>query len=223
MTDPRTADIRTIHVLRRDLALADDSYRAMVWRASNGRTDTSRDLDAGERRALIVRLRELGAGTRRRPKRRQMPIAPSPQLRMCQGMWVELWKGGVALDRTDAALAAFIKRQTGVEIGRLTPKQWTSVIEALKAIAARHGMLSPDGTVLASLAVETTPEAAAARERIAELWAALAAAGKVRNGRRAALDRWLQRITGRYCGLELAAPGELREAERQLTRWLGEA
>lgn len=78
---------------------------------------------------------------------RTFPYPQSPQMRRIRAMWVELAKAGVLETRADHALAAFIKRQTGQEIGFLPAVKANRVIEALSAIAARHGLLDERGYV----------------------------------------------------------------------------
>jgi len=74
----------------------------------------------------------------------------TPQVRRARAIWIELAKAGVIEDRRDSALSAFITRQTGVQMGALTPVQANCVVDALKAIAKRHGLVDEGGYVIAA-------------------------------------------------------------------------
>lgn len=133
----RTRDLATIHAMRKELALTEECYRARVRQVSGGVCDSAGALDEAGRSALIAELRRLGAGkdaARRRPR-----FADSDQLRMIRGLWLELVELGAVEDRTEAGLAAFVKRQTKQEIGRLPLDQAGKVIEALKGWRRRVG------------------------------------------------------------------------------------
>jgi len=208
-TDQRRADLAKIHALKKQHAVDDDSYRAIIAGLSRGATVSSADLDAHQRRALIARLNAFGGG--HRPRYRD-----SQTYRMCRGMWIELWRAGAVEDRRDGARDAFIRRQTGQEVGALDNAPWTRVIEALKAWAKRAEILGPEGRV-ESWRLWETDTARAAQHEVLEMWTRLAAAGVIYNPRRAALNIWLQKaVTGNYRGVSQLAPGEAREALRKL-------
>ena len=55
-------------------------------------------------------------------------------------LWIGAWYLGVVRDRSTAALAAFVRRQTSVDAARFAnPPQIAQVIEALKSWMAREG------------------------------------------------------------------------------------
>lgn len=67
----RKADLAAIHTEAKRAGIDEETRRAMIERLSQGRTNSSADLTAAQRAAL---LREIGAGTRRTPGR-----GPKPQ------------------------------------------------------------------------------------------------------------------------------------------------
>lgn len=67
----RKVDLAAIHSEAKRAGIGEETRRAMIERLSGGHTDSSGDLTAGERAAL---LREIGAGTRRATGR-----GPKPQ------------------------------------------------------------------------------------------------------------------------------------------------
>jgi phage gp16-like protein len=65
----------------------------------------------------------------------------TPQQAMIRGIWIDLAKAGAVRDPSEAALAAFVKRTTGVEaLNWLDAAQANKVIEALKSWAGRVGL-----------------------------------------------------------------------------------
>ena len=59
-----------------------------------------------------------------------------------QALWIAGWNLGIFENRDDAALEAFVKRQTGLDAVRFCrdPQDARKAIEALKAILAREGV-----------------------------------------------------------------------------------
>ncbi len=134
----RLKDLKAIHAMKRALKLADDPYRALVHRASDGRCESSADLTAIERDRLLDALRRLGGGKERRSR-----FVGAPQHAKARAIWIALFEAGVVANRSDKALDAYIKRQTGQELGAVDARGWTKVIEGLKAWAARQGVALP--------------------------------------------------------------------------------
>ncbi|AWB06797.1 regulatory protein GemA (plasmid) [Azospirillum humicireducens] len=123
----RSADLRAIHAMRRELALTEDCYRARVSQVSDGRTDSAGNLRAPERAKLIEQLKGLGAGK----KRRGRPARPAltAQQRKVRAMWLDLADRGAVTDRSETALAAWLKSRIGVEA-----LQWLQPADAGRAI-----------------------------------------------------------------------------------------
>ncbi len=65
--------------------------------------------------------------------------ADTPQMAMIRGLWLELADLGSVKDRSETALAAFVRRQTGQDCGRLPAATANKVIEALKCWRGRDG------------------------------------------------------------------------------------
>jgi len=126
----RTGLIRLIHVARRDLAMADDSYRNIVAQCANGKT-SSGDCDVAELEAVLKHLKACGFKVK--PKAGGRPLADDGQSRKMRALWLELHAAGKVRDPSEAALAAFCKRHTGVEaLQWLTAAQASRLIEHLK-------------------------------------------------------------------------------------------
>jgi phage gp16-like protein len=133
--DPtRRADLAAIHVGKKNLRLDDETYRALLWTLT-GR-ESSAELNAPQRKAVIERMRALGL--QRKPLAHTVTRMNQAQAKKIVAMWIELAKKGIVRDPSDRALNHFIARVTKVShINWLRPAEANKVIEALKAMAAR--------------------------------------------------------------------------------------
>ncbi|MCA1909216.1 MAG: regulatory protein GemA [Magnetospirillum sp.] len=69
------------------------------------------------------------------------PKAATPHAKKARALWISLHHLGVVTDPRESALAAFVKRQHGVDDLRwLKPDKGNVVIDALKAMATRAGV-----------------------------------------------------------------------------------
>lgn len=137
---PRDRLIRLLHVARRDLAMAEDSYRALIVQVSGGRASSSKDLRVDELEAALTHMKRCGfrvkAGNGAASHR---PLASDDQSRKIRALWLELAATGAVRDPSEAALAAFVRRHTGVEaLQWLTSHQASRIIEHLKRWRLRH-------------------------------------------------------------------------------------
>lgn len=132
----RRSMIAKVHVARKQLGLSEDDYRAVVLRVT-GRTSAG---DCGDD-ALEALLAEFAAKGFRATSRSAGPRpADHPQARKARALWISLYHLGAIDSADERALEAFARRQLGCD--RL---QWANqaqvykLVEALKAIATRHG------------------------------------------------------------------------------------
>ncbi len=124
--DNRLAELAKIHIAKKQLGMDDDTYRAVLLRVTG--QSSAADLNAGERRRLLDCFRSLGFEPRE--SRRQHQGAHSRKIR---ALWLELDKLGALRDASERGLAAFVKRQTGIEaLDWLGPEQRNVVLEGLK-------------------------------------------------------------------------------------------
>jgi len=138
--DLRTQRIRLIHVARRDLKMAEDSYRAIVREHTNGRSDSSANCTLTELDAIIQHLKKCGFKVRN-TKAKAAPsraLAKYPEAEKIRALWLFLHELGVVEDASEKALASYVKRMTKVEaLQWLNGQQVYIVIEALKKWAMR--------------------------------------------------------------------------------------
>lgn len=132
----RRALLAQVHIAQKDLAMDEDDYRALLGRVTG--CASAKECDTGQLRAVIANFERLGFRSSGGQRRRQ--VGNKQTVRKARAMWISLYQLGAIDDGSDAALEAFGQRQLRVE--RL---QWTNereafrLIEALKAMAARHG------------------------------------------------------------------------------------
>ncbi|WP_374354533.1 gp16 family protein [Chitinimonas sp.] len=131
--------IRLVHVAKRDLALADDSYRAIIRQYTQGRTASSADCSVAELDAVIAHLKQCGFKVR--GKAASSParaLAQEPVDQKIRALWLFLHELGEVRDPSEKALAGYVKRMTRVDaLQWLNAEQTTLMIEALKKWAVR--------------------------------------------------------------------------------------
>jgi phage gp16-like protein len=246
-TAPRTAPgsqtstaLRAHHAMARELALASDSRRALIERICPGKTSAG-DLSLAELDRVNAELRRLGAGQKKGRRPRPAPDREAP-VALARAIWISLHQLGAIEDPSDDALDAFARRQTkratptdeGLPLAWCTADEWPAIVEALWAIADRHGWIKPTRAEIklhaeqrASVLGEdvTTPPEHLAKVRLIEAqWRRLVDLGRLRSGIHARLEHWC-----RYEGLgNVGWVGwlpikSLERAAQLLGRWLNRA
>lgn len=125
--------IAKIHIGKKQLALTDADYRALVKRIT-GQTSAA---ECSERQleAVIGEMQRLGF----RPTRTVKPSAKG-HVRLIHALWAEARRCGAIQSGSPKALNAFVARQTGVDAPEwLTAKAANPVIEALKDMIRKAG------------------------------------------------------------------------------------
>jgi len=131
----RSPMLAKVHIAKKELALADDDYRAIVERITG--KASSRDCSDADLDRLLKEFKRLGwkpkAGTAIGKK------SGKPHVRKVYALWGELGRSGALHDGSSAALQTFVERQTGISSPEwLTPPQANQVTEGLKAMLQRH-------------------------------------------------------------------------------------
>jgi hypothetical protein len=135
-----SSSIAAIHVAKKSLGLDEDTYRAKL-ELITGKQST-KDMTEAERQKVLTVFRNEGFAPAA-PSRRadgRMKLA-GPYAKKLQALWIAGWNLGIFENRDDAALEAFVRRQTGIEKERWLryAEDANKVIEGLKAILARDG------------------------------------------------------------------------------------
>jgi phage gp16-like protein len=125
-----------VHCARKDLALSEDTYRAVLEQVAGA--SSARDLDDRQLGKVVDHFKRLGWKPKNQAAQRP---SDNPQARKIWALWGDLCKRkGLVRTPTRAALRAFCKRLTGVSDPEwLTPEQANTVIENLKTWRARGG------------------------------------------------------------------------------------
>jgi phage gp16-like protein len=140
--DPqRRALLAKVHLARKELALDEEDYRAVIRRVTG--LSSAADASIPQLEACVAEFQRLGWGQRppaaRKPRSGRRP-ADHPVARRARALWISLWQLGAVDSPAESALEAFARRQLGCEA-----LQWadqgraSALIEALRAIAKRHG------------------------------------------------------------------------------------
>jgi phage gp16-like protein len=138
MSAATALQIGAIHTIAKRIGLDQESRRDVIASAAGGKR-SARDLTVTEAGRVIERLKELqgGAAAPAAKGARVLDGDYAPKLR---ALWISGWNLGVVQDRSDAALLAFLERQTGLSHTRFLrdAADGRKVIEALKAWLARE-------------------------------------------------------------------------------------
>lgn len=138
-TDERAKRIRLIHVARRDLAMAEDTYRQIVRQCTQEKKSSAAECTLHELQLVLDHMKRAGFKVRKgapaaRNGRRTLDTGPMPS--KARALWLFLHQVGEVRDPSEAALEAFTRRQAGVDA-----LQWVHrherVIEPLKKWAER--------------------------------------------------------------------------------------
>jgi len=210
--DLRTRQLAAIHAGRKQIGMEEDDYRAIVSRISRGRTESSGEMTDTERARLLDHLKTLGAGKKpsgksTMPARARPPEKLAPQVGKLRALWISLWQLGVVDHREDTALAAFVRRQTGLDAWSWnSAEHLRAAIEALKEWGKRFEMKAPDrkfrdAVAAARLAAGLDDGGSAFEEKVLLIraqWSRLGVLGAVAQAD--TLGAWLQASHGVTAG-----------------------
>lgn len=126
---------KTIYAVANKLGLDDDARRSIYERVTGKPKLTLMSDD--EKQAVAQEFKRLG-GDRRPDGRLKLT---GPYASKLQALWIAAWNLGIVDNRDDAALLAFVKRQTGIEHTRFLANAADArkAIEALKKWIGREG------------------------------------------------------------------------------------
>ena len=136
MKDQRQRLIRLIHVAKRDLAMDEETYRAALQRV--GKKASSSDMTIPELEKVLEHLKRSGFKVRSR-KKPSRALALDAESRKIRALWLFLHQLGAVKNPSEEALAAYVKRITGVDaLQWLGGDQAETLIETLKKWAMRY-------------------------------------------------------------------------------------
>ncbi|WP_273722050.1 gp16 family protein [Bartonella sp. ML71XJBT] len=126
--------LAAIHMGRRALGLDDETYRALLYRLTG--KQSAKDLNFLEKRLVVAEMKACGF----EPNVKRLEGKYAKKL---QALWIAGWNLGIIRDRSDKALLAFVKRQTGIDHIRFLRDS----DDACRAIEALKGWLQREGGV----------------------------------------------------------------------------
>lgn len=136
MTTP--GQTRAIHAMRKAGQIDNREYRALLDQRFG--KASSADLTDAEAGLLIEELRRI-TGVQPIAGRKVSATASGKYAPVLRALWISAWHLGLARSRDDAALIAFVQRQTRLAHLRFLaePSDAAKAIEGLKAWIARDG------------------------------------------------------------------------------------
>lgn len=135
----RRALLAKVHIAKKQLGLADDDYRAIVFQHCGSMS--AADATEAQLAALVQHFGQRGfKAAARGVSGRRAPAVDTPSARKARALWISLHHLGVVRNPSEHGLEAFAKRQLGCEHWRWSDQSLAyRLIEALKAMAKRNG------------------------------------------------------------------------------------
>lgn len=136
--------VAKIHIARKDLAIEDAAYRALLERVT-GR-DSCKSMTNAQLGRVLEEFKRLGWSEKPRKRAGTRPMATTEQAGKIRALWLSLYHLGEVRDPSEEALAAYVKRMSRVADPRwLTPKKADAVIKGLRGWCERVGWDVPSG------------------------------------------------------------------------------
>ncbi|WP_375702303.1 gp16 family protein [Bartonella sp. AA89HNZF] len=126
--------LAAIHMGKRALGLDDETYRALLYRLTG--KQSAKDLSVLEKRLVVAEMKAFGFEP-------NVKLLEGKYAKKLQALWIAGWNLGIIRDRSDKALLAFVKRQTGIDHIRFLRDS----DDACRAIEALKGWLQREGGV----------------------------------------------------------------------------
>ncbi len=143
-----------VHIAKKQLGLADDDYRAIIFQHCNAMSAGDATPEQLEKIVKHFEQRGFTAKAKAVPGRRA-PAPDFPAARKARALWISLHQLGAVRNPSDLALEAFAKRQLKVEFWRWSDQSMSyRLIEALKAMAKRHGWDPGEGKTTKPIAIK---------------------------------------------------------------------
>lgn len=204
----RRAMLAKVHLAKKQIGIDEDDYRQILLEET-GRTSAG-DCTEAELERVLRRFEALGFKPLPKPGGANRP-AQHPVARKARALWISLHHLGAIDSPSEKALEAFARRQLKCE--RLVwadQRQGYRLIEALKAMAQRHGWPQVDasGAALSSLKLN---------EGLCQaiLW-------KLKGADAIPADWTIDTAAFRLCGIEPGAEGPINaEGYQRLAQALG--
>lgn len=121
-----------IHIAKAQLGMDDETYRAFLANLTG--KDSCAKLTTREKGRVLDEMKRCGFQySKGKDARRGKPLVRDPQARKIRALWLAMADAGIVRDRSEKALAAYMRRITGRTLVDASVKQCQAVIETLKA------------------------------------------------------------------------------------------
>ncbi|MFB2539046.1 MULTISPECIES: gp16 family protein [unclassified Acinetobacter] len=128
---PKSKLIQLIHIAKSQLALDDETYRAMLY--NNTGKESCKTMTIGELKKVLGDLRLKGFKSTSPNQAGTLAQADDNQSKLIRHLWLSLHELGAVRNPSEIALARYVERQTGVSaLQFLSTERASKVIEALK-------------------------------------------------------------------------------------------
>lgn len=129
--------IRLVHVAQRELKLDKETYRAALLTVTGGKKDSCSSMSAAELQLALDHFKRFGFKVRLKP-RPSRPVDAEATSKKIRALWLLLRDLGAVSNPSEEALAAYVKRITGVEaLQWINGRQAERTIETMKKWAMR--------------------------------------------------------------------------------------
>ena len=106
----RNSLITKIHVAKSQLAMPEDSYRALLQRITEKQSCSK--MNVKELESVLAEMKAKGFKVKKSSKRRMSPPSVGTELDKIRAIWITMHKQGFVRDGSEAALDAYVKRMT---------------------------------------------------------------------------------------------------------------
>lgn len=150
--DARRGLIAKIHIARKQLAMEEDSYRAMLKRITG--KESSGDMKPAELEAVLKEFARLGfTATARKASSGKGGLPSDAQARKIRALWLNLYHLGEIENGAEEALIAYCYRMSGVaRIEWMHAQQFDNVIRGLLGWLERVGWINPSSDEISRIA-----------------------------------------------------------------------
>lgn len=129
--------IRLVHLAQRELMLDKETYRAALLTVTGGKKDSCSSMSDAELQLALDHFKRVGFKVRLKP-RPGRPIDMEATSKKIRALWLLLRDLGAVSNPSEEALAAYVKRITGVDaLQWIDGRQAERTIETMKKWAMR--------------------------------------------------------------------------------------
>ena len=137
--------VAKVHIARKDLAIEDTAYRALLERVTG--KDSCKAMTNAQLGRVLEEFKRLGWSEKPRKRAGSRPMATTEQAGKIRALWLSLYHLAEVRDPSEDALAGYVKRMAGVaDLRWLTPRKADAVIKGLRGWCGRAGWDVPSGS-----------------------------------------------------------------------------